>query len=120
MAESPREFAHLRAREIASLLARLRAGDPITDSDISSATSRADGARRRAVEAHMKAAERFLHTAEVHEQAAEMYEAQAACQEADHIARLRGKDNRAAAERRRLAADTEIRRAMAAAGGSLP
>lgn len=68
----------------------------------------------------MKAAERFLRTAEVHEQAAEMYEAQAARQEADHIARLRGKDDRAAAERKRLAADAEIRRAKDAAGGSLP
>ena len=109
----------MRAKEIASLLARLRAGESMTDTDVSRATSRADEAQRRAVEAHMKAAERFLRTAEVHEQAAEMYEAKAG-QEADHLARLRGLDNRAAAERKRLAADTEIRRAMDAAGGSLP
>lgn len=119
MAETPRDFAQLRAKEIASLLARLRAGESMTDSDVSGATSRAGEARRRAVEAHMKAAEQFLRTAEVHERAAEMYEAQAARQESDHIARLRGLDNRAAAERKRVAADTEIRRAMDAAGESL-
>ena len=116
MAETPPEFARLRAKEIKRLLARLKSGQPLTDHDLATAIGRAEDAERRAVEAHLKAAERHLSSAEVHERAAALYEAQAANDAKNVEARLRGVDNRAAAERKRIAADAEVRSAMEAAG----
>ena len=116
MAETPHEFARLRAKEIKRLLARLKSGQPLTERDVATAVGRADDAKRRAIEAHLKAAERHLSSAEVHEGAAAMYEIQAGRDPKDVEARLRGVDNRAAAERKRIAADAEVRRAMEAAG----
>ena len=116
MAETPPEFARVRAKEIRRLLARLRSAQPLTEQDVTTALSRAEDARRHAVEAHLKAAQRHLSAAEVHERAAAMYEARAANNPDDVEARLRGVDNRAAAERKRAAADVEVRRAMEAVG----
>jgi hypothetical protein len=116
VAETPHEFAHLRAKEIKRLLARLKSGQPLSELDVATAIGRAEDAKRRSIEAHLKAAERHLSSAEVHERAAAMYETQAAQDPKNVEARLRGVDNRAAAERKRVAADAEVRRAMQAAG----
>jgi hypothetical protein len=114
MAETPREFAQLRARELKKLLARLRAGDALTPGDVNVATTRATEARRRAVHTHLRAAERHLASAEVHERAAALYGDMAKA--GDNVeARLRALDHTAAAERKRIAADTEVRRAIEAA-----
>ena len=118
MAETPYEFAQLRAKEIQRLLARLTSGQPLSDHDVTTAIGRAEDAKRRGIEAHLKAAERHLGSAEVHERAASMYETQAGQDEKNVEARLRAMDNRAAAVRNRAAADAEVRRAMEASGTS--
>jgi hypothetical protein len=116
MVETPREFARVPIKELEKLLARLRAGDALSELDLETAAARAEEARRRSVAAHIKAAQRFLRAAEVHERAAELYEAQAADRRGSGHACLRASDNRAAASRARTAADAEICRAMEAAG----
>jgi hypothetical protein len=113
LVETPREFANLRAKELARLLARLRAGEEMTELDADAAASRAQEARRYSVAAHIGAAERFLQAAELHDRAAEMYEALASSR-TNVGAQLRALDNRDAAERKRSAAVAEIRRAMEA------
>jgi hypothetical protein len=118
MAETPREFAHVRAKEVKRLLARLNAGHAMVPDDVASAIARASEAKRHAVEAHLKAAERHLGAAEMHERAAAMYEARAANRPGNEQARLRALDNKSAAERRRVAADVEVRRAMQASDGT--
>lgn len=106
MAETPRELAQQRAKELQDLRARLLAGEPITKRDTDEAVARAEEAKLRSIKTHLAASDVFESSAEAHRRAADLHDRVAE----QHIGDP--SEHRRAATRHRDAADDDLRAAL--------